>query len=644
MSKENRLFSKRLSRTIMLFAIPVFVVAMGVFYQHAHQLLHKEAIDRSTTILNTTVQLVDNYVSSIETAAQSNVWLLEENFTPDSLAAISHRIVSLNKSVLSCSVCAEPDAFPQYGRYFSAYSLSEGDTVITELEPEYEYFKKNWYKRPMQTGRPCWINPFSDFSEGTINHHDAVGSFCIPLRPHGDRIEGVMSVDFSFQTLRETVFATHHPYPNSYYMLLGPVGGYLIHPETSLLYKKTIFSATDSTQHPDIIALGREMVAGKHGVMHVNLDGHNCYVCYAPVPETGWSMALVCQEDDVLEDYNHLTVVIIVIIVVGLGLIWWLTRKVVQRNIGPLNDLMEATEKITEGNYETVIPATDHKDIVGKMQNAFRKMQLAIIDHAQHVRTMAEQIAAETSELERTLPLAKEMSSHRQQFIQSVKRQIDQPINVVNGLANVLHNKIMSRRGSDADRQEAPSGEMGNIFQTMRYNAIQLHRITLMLYDSSDTGIANATRYDRNDTLFCNDVAQECITRSLKQYPVKNIRFETELADEVSIRSNHNFVTLTLLELIHNAVKYSDGKHITLRVTQTDTTVRFTVEDVGPGLSKEAQKHVFVPFMKVNDQSEGLGLGLPLSNRHVKGLGGQLILDTDYHEGCRFIVELPLEK
>jgi len=46
-------------------------------------------------------------------------------------------------------------------------------------------------------------------------------------------------------------------------------------------------------------------------------------------------------------------------------------------------------------------------------------------------------------------------------------------------------------------------------------------------------------------------------------------------------------------------------------------------------------------FSKVNDLSEGLGLGLPLSQRHVSNLGGTLTLDTSYQEGCRFIVEIP---
>jgi C4-dicarboxylate-specific signal transduction histidine kinase len=77
------------------------------------------------------------------------------------------------------------------------------------------------------------------------------------------------------------------------------------------------------------------------------------------------------------------------------------------------------------------------------------------------------------------------------------------------------------------------------------------------------------------------------------------------------------------------------------RVQETDHSVRFIVEDQGLGIAEAYREQMFVPFTKVNELSEGLGLGLPLSKRHSQNLGGDLIFDTSYHEGCRFILELP---
>lgn len=638
----RRTLSKRLSRTIIIFAVPLFVLSLGLFYQHARDLLHKEAIERSRTILSITERLVENHLNKIETAANTNVWMLEESFSPDSLPALTHRLVSLNRTVLSCSVATEPDVFPDYGDSFSVYSVRDGDTVVTSIEPEYEYFQKNWYKMPKQSGRPCWINPFSDFTEGTINHHDAVGSYCIPLRPHGDRIEGVISVDFSFQTLRQTVLATHHPYPNSYYMLLGPSGGYLIHPESSLLFKKTIFTATDSVEHPDIIKLGREMTGRKYGMMHVNLDDVLCHVTYMPVSNTGWSIALVCHDEDVLADYNHLSIILIVFVVVGMLIIFWITRRVVKRNIRPLNELMEATNKVAEGNYETEIPLTKHKDVIGKLQNAFRNMQQALLLRQEDIRRNDAEIATENAELERSLPLAQEASKRRKLFIQNVSRQFLTPLNVIEGLARVLYGNIASRRkskGGDDWRTE----DISQINATMKHSASLLLRTTLMLYDISDTGNADTKRYQKDDIVPCNELARDCIDYVKEQFTGAVFNFETDLPDSFTIKTNRLFLMRTVRELLYNAAKYSDRHHILVRLIQTDTTVHFIVEDVGPGLPENSQELIFMPFTKVDDLSEGLGLGLPLCKTHIEALGGKVIHDKSYQQGCRIIAELPKE-
>ena len=641
MSKIRRTFSKRLSRTIMILAIPLFVLSLGVFYKNANRLLHKEAVEKSRTILSTTTQLVVNYLNSVENAARSNLWMLEENFNPDSLAIISHRIVSHNKSVLSCSVAAEPNTFPQYGENFSVYSVNDGDTIRTELESEFEYFEKNWYKKTIQAGKACWINPFSDFNAGVINHHDAVGSYCMPIRPHGNRIEGVVSVDFSFKKLRETILATHHPYPSSYYMILSPVGGYLVHPNNSLLFKKTIFTATDSVAHPDIIALGREMIAHKYGTMHVTFDDVLCHVTYMPITDTGWSIALVCNDEDVLADYNYLTIIMVVFVILGILIIAWITRKVIQSNILPLNKLLEATTLISEGNYATVIDQSEHNDVIGKLQNAFRKMQLAIMANLSEILLTKYDTDEEIKKLEQVLPLAEEASKRRQLFIQKVSRQFTTPLNIIEGLTRVLVNNIAAKEKGKA-RKSQQEKDVNEINATLRHQTNLLVRNTYMLFDSSDIGVADTARYDKTDDVLCNEVVRGCINYAQSLFSIEDIKFETELPDDFSIRSNHLYIMRTIRELLYNAAKFSDGQHISVHIEQTETTLRFIIEDVGPGLQENTEELIFIPFTKVDHLSDGLGLGLPLCKRHMVALGGDLIYDSDYKQGCRFIMELPI--
>ena len=134
----------------------------------------------------------------------------------------------------------------------------------------------------------------------------------------------------------------------------------------------------------------------------------------------------------------------------------------------------------------------------------------------------------------------------------------------------------------------------------------------------------------------CNEVAYECIEATHRHFPGLPVVFHTTLP------TNRLYLMRSLRELLYNSAKYSDGQHISVSVTATDKSVRFVYTDTGTGISAGVSDKIFAPFVKINDLSEGLGLGLPLAKRHILNLGGDLILDTDYHEGCRFIVELPL--
>ena len=72
--------------------------------------------------------------------------------------------------------------------------------------------------------------------------------------------------------------------------------------------------------------------------------------------------------------------------------------------------------------------------------------------------------------------------------------------------------------------------------------------------------------------------------------------------------------------------------------------MRFIVEDTGPGIPKEAHDSLFKDFRKLNDFNEGLGLGLSISQKFARMIGGNVFLDTNYTAGARFVFEVPLMK
>ena len=162
-----------------------------------------------------------------------------------------------------------------------------------------------------------------------------------------------------------------------------------------------------------------------------------------------------------------------------------------------------------------------------------------------------------------------------------------------------------------------------------------------MLFDSSSSTGAESLIGNRKDEVSCNEVARECINYTYDHFPGLNIQFTSDLSDAVQILTNHLYLMRAVRELLYNAAKYSDGKHISLHVSETETSVCFTVQDKGPGLPDNSEELIYKPFLKVDDLSEGLGLGLSLTKRHALSLGGDLIHDLTYTEGCRITLEMP---
>jgi signal transduction histidine kinase len=175
----------------------------------------------------------------------------------------------------------------------------------------------------------------------------------------------------------------------------------------------------------------------------------------------------------------------------------------------------------------------------------------------------------------------------------------------------------------------------------MKHNSMLLHRMVLMLYDSSEMGIREEIKSNQDEEVVCNSIARECIDFAENYFPGLKIAFSTTLPDDFSIRSNSLYLLRSLREILYNSGKYSDGQHVSLQLSATKDTVRFAFQDTGSGIADNYKEYIFKPFTKVNDLSEGLGLGLPLSKQHVVRMGGTLTYDDTYREGCRIIIEMP---
>ena len=632
LNRIRKSFSTKLSLGILLMTVTIFVVSLGVLFTQSRHIIRTEAVGRTKAVLNTTMQHIVRNLMTIENATNTCSWMIEQQFQPEQILDFTSRIVRLNPHIDGCSISAEPNMFKKYGRYFSAYTVRETDTITTVIEEEYEYFQKVWYKTPRNLESGCWVVYTDEVDSLKLTLDGMIASYGKPLYSADSSMVGIISTDLSLLRLSK-VMSEVRPYPNSYFMMIDDEGRYFIHPDSTRLFTQTIFTNVDPRKQYDIIALGHEMTSGKQGQMVVNVDGAPCVVCYQPVLGTKWSLAIVCPDSDVLAGYYRLTYIVVPLLVIGLLVILLLCHRAVTVSIRPLNQLLDKTQTIASGNMEVYIPKSQRLDVIGRLQNSFATMLRYLNFHMGSVRYTTEQTKLRNEELERATRMAKEADKQKTIFIQNVSHQIRTPLNIIMGFSQVL---------SDAGKEKLSDEEMKSITDMMDHNSKHLKRMLQMLFDSSDTGLSEELNSQKHDLILCNDVAREAIENTNLHYPNLQINFQSELADDFCIKGNRLYLMRALRELLYNSAKYSDGQHVSLHVTPTDCNIKYIVEDTGKNINEADRETIFKFFTKVDDLTEGLGLGLPLAKRHAQNLGGDLILDTSYQEGCRFIIEVPI--
>ena len=637
MMSIRRSFSAKVIMWVLLLAVPVFLASVGVLFWQSHKLIRAEAVDKASNVLACAMHRINRYLITTKTASHTNAWIVEQSLYPDSIQAITNRIATTNPYTDGCAISTEPGVIPQYPDGFMSVSFNTKDSVNTFIEPDHSYFQERWYSIPRTQRKPTWV-VFNDKNREQETDEDAtIAAYTHPLFNKKGKFVGVISIWLSLQHI-SNIMAEVRPYPHSYYVMIDEKGRYVGHPDSTRLFNQTIFSVADPQHQADLIALGYEMTKGNKGSMSVKINGKKSLVCYMPVEGTPWSLAIVCPHSDILRGFYRLTYIVVALLIVGLLLIFINCHKAVTVSLSPLQQLLEKTKAVSNGHLDVDIAHTKRTDVIGGLQNSFATMLESLNYYINSVRTATDQTKRYNRELEHTTQLAVEAQRQKTIFIQNVTHQIRTPLNIIMGFAQILNCPTDDTSLSE----ELGQDEIKSIASTMTHNSRLLIRMVMMLFDSSENGKAETANCDKREMVACNDVCQVALKFTTKNHPDIPVEYKTELADEFCIHTNFRYLEYSLEELLSNAVRYSDQQHISLHVTRNEEFVRFVVQDTGNGIAEADRDNIFKFFTKVDDFSEGLGLGLPLTKRHAETLGGNLILDTTYHEGSRFIFEIPV--
>ena len=213
-------------------------------------------------------------------------------------------------------------------------------------------------------------------------------------------------------------------------------------------------------------------------------------------------------------------------------------------------------------------------------------------------------------------------------FVSNVSHEFKTPINAIEGYSTLLQD-------SDNLSEDQRKYVEKILLNTERLSSL-VGSILLLSKLENQQIPTNQTEYRLDEQIRQSVVALETA------WTQKAIELDVEL-DRVSYLGNESMMRHVWDNLISNAVKFSpQGGMVKLRLSRKLQKLIFTIEDQGPGLSKEAQKHIFDKFYQADSshKQEGNGLGLALVKRILTIEKGQITAENIPEGGCRFTVTL----
>ena len=238
---------------------------------------------------------------------------------------------------------------------------------------------------------------------------------------------------------------------------------------------------------------------------------------------------------------------------------------------------------------------------------------------------------------------AEESSKMKTNFIRQISHEIRTPLNILSGFTQII-------TMPDMKLDEATRTDINHKIVENTDRITGLVNKMLELSDASSQAVI-----DRTDKVLAVQIAAQA-TDASEVANAKHLKFDLQVGDAegaVTITTNEQAATRALTMLLDNARKFTrpaeaknekqtEQQQVTLTLKKTESTIEFIVEDTGVGVPLSEAEHVFDEFVQLDEYYEGTGIGLTVARSLARRLGGDVVLDTTYTSGARFIMTLPL--
>lgn len=470
-----------------------------------------------------------------------------------------------------------------------------------------------------------------------INYDQVLKEFLVtgstPIYLNGNHVLSITN-DISIKELTNRTLDDH--LTGAYNIIFRQDGKLVAHPELmeQIKHKLGQFNILDSDNDhlKQIFHLVKNSTPDKNVLDN---QQHSEYLAVTQIQGPNWYFVTVYPKSlltgQALDAAKFILISGLVALLVEIMLLFFVLR---QKIATPLKHLLSATQQVAAGNFNVDLD-TNRNDELGQLAGSFTYMATQIQDS---FATLEQRVAERTTELQAAKVIADTANQAKSEFLANMSHELRTPLNGILGYAQILNrSERLSDRGSKG---------INIIYQC------GAHLLNL-INDILDISKIEARKMELHPSdfhfpAFLEGIAEICRIRA-EQQGIEFIYIPIQL--ELGVRADEKRLRQVLINLIGNAIKFTEQGSVTFSVTLQATenpgrfTVRFSIKDTGVGMAVDQLDKIFLPFEQVGNtkkQSEGTGLGLSISQKIVELMGSSLQVESMPGVGSTFWFDVEL--
>jgi signal transduction histidine kinase len=288
-----------------------------------------------------------------------------------------------------------------------------------------------------------------------------------------------------------------------------------------------------------------------------------------------------------------------------------------------------------------IVPLLRPDDTVGvlvvrrKAPGSFSASTVSLLETFATQSVLAIQNAKLFQEIEDKSRQVEVASQHKSQFLANMSHELRTPLNAILGYTELILDDIYGE----------PTEKMRGVLQRVNANGRHLLGLINQVLDLSkiEAGrlVLSLADYSMRDVVYGVFSAVEPLANE------KSLRFRIDMPKDLPKgRGDEQRLTQVLMNLVGNAIKFTDAGDVLIRAAAANGSYTVAVADTGPGIAQSDKEKIFDEFQQADNSATkskgGTGLGLSIAKRIVEMHGGRIWVESQLGSGSTFAFAVPI--